>query len=44
MTVTEEIKRIDPAFRKLILMRTEGAAKINVQIDIEKIMNIEMMD
>ena len=40
VTVTEEIKRIDPAFRKLILMRTEGSGHANVQIDIEMIVDI----
>ncbi len=41
VTVTEEIKRIDSTFRKLILLRTEGAGKVNVKIDIEMVVDIQ---
>ncbi len=44
VTITEEIKRIDSAFRKVILMRTEGAGQTNVQIDIEAIADISGED
>ena len=40
VTVKEEIKRIDAAFRKLILVRTEGAGKVNASIDIGSIICI----
>ncbi len=41
VTVKEEIKRIDAAFRKLILARTEGAGRVNASIDIGNIIDIK---
>ena len=46
VTVTEEIKKIDPVFHKVVLSRTEGAGKRNVEIDIDRIKDIhgELVD
>ena len=40
LTVTEEIKKIDPVFHKVVLARTEGAGMLNVEIDIDRIIDI----
>ena len=40
VTTNEEIKKIDTIFRKVVLVRTEGPGKINVEIDIDRIINI----
>ena len=45
-TVTEEIRKIDVVRGKVVLMRTEGKAGINVEIDINNILEIhgELVD
>ena len=40
VSVTEEIKKIDPVCHKVILKKTEGIAKLNVEIDINRIIDI----
>ncbi|MBR1854076.1 MAG: hypothetical protein IJ794_13200 [Lachnospiraceae bacterium] len=46
VSVTEEIKKVDTIFHKVILMRTEGIGKQNVEIEIENIIGIrgELVD
>lgn len=46
VTVTEEIKKIDPVYHKVVLARTEGVGKLNVEIDIDRIKDIhgELVD
>ena len=46
MTVTEEIKKIDLVRRKIELMKKEGRARRNVEIDIDRITDIrgELVD
>ena len=46
MTVTEEIKKIDLVRRKIVLMKKEGRAGRNVEIDIDRITDIrgELVD
>ena len=45
-TVTEEIRKIDVVRGKVVLMRTEGKAGLNVEIDINNILEIhgELVD
>ncbi len=38
--ITDEVKRIDTAARKVILMTTEGRGRVNKTIDFDKIINI----
>jgi hypothetical protein len=40
LTVTEQIKKIDSVRRKIILMKKEGRAGLNVEIDIDKVTDI----
>ena len=46
VTSTEEIKRIDPVERKLVLTRTEGYGQMNAEIRIDDILDIrgELVD
>ena len=46
VTVTEEIKKIDLVRRKIVLMKKEGRAGRNVEIDIDRITDIrgELVD
>lgn len=39
-TVTEEIKRIDPVFHKIVLTRTDDISNSNVKIDIASIIDL----
>ena len=41
VTATEEIKKIDPVFHKVILSRTEGIGNINIEIDFNRIIDID---
>ena len=41
VTVTEAVKKIDPVSRKIVLMKTEGAARMNVEIDMDKVTDIQ---
>ena len=40
LTVTEQIKKIDSVRRKIILMKKEGRAGLNAEIDIDKVTDI----
>lgn len=40
LTVTEEIRKIDIVRRKIILMKKQGRAGLNVEIDIDKVTDI----
>ena len=40
LTVTEQIKKIDSVRRKIILMKKEGLAGLNAEIDIDKVTDI----
>ena len=44
VTLTEEIKKIDPAARRLILSRTAGRAGSNVTIDMDRILSVSGED
>ncbi len=46
VTTTEQIKRIDAVRRKVILMKTQGKAGLNVEIDFDRITDIsgELVD
>lgn len=46
VTTTEQIKRIDAVRRKVILMKTQGKAGLNVEIDFDQITDIsgELVD
>ena len=45
-TITEQIKKIDPVRRKIVLMKQEGRGGLNVEIDIDRITDIrgELVD
>ena len=40
LTVTEQIKKIDSVRKKIILMKKEGRAGLNAEIDIDKVTDI----
>lgn len=44
VTATEEIKKIDPAARRLVLSRTAGRAGSNVTIDMDRILSVSGED
>ena len=46
VTITEQIKKVDPVRRKIVLMKAEGRAGLNVEIDIDRISPIrgELVD
>ena len=46
VTITEQIKKVDPVRRKIVLMKAEGRAGLNVEIDIDRISAIrgELVD
>ena len=43
VTVTEKIKKIDTVYQKVVLMKTQGKGKLNIEIDIDRIIEIILL-